>query len=304
MFAALILTEIMADAADSKQELLVTLMDTSKAFDVVSHNGMLNAIHQQGVQGTLWQLYDSMYTNIRSSVKWKGDLSTSFSEMQGIRQGGKSSAEKYKAGKNRLLNALDTHATNHLGHVPVGAIMVADDLVITARTATQMQIGLNIAERDASRERYKFNTQKTKTIAMNFKEAPALTLNGKPLGMSECEPHLGILRNSKNTNSDTINSRIKSARGAVFSLLSTGYYGYKGAGPLVAAMKYRTIIQSILLYGLEALVLSRAEMDTLAAYHKESLRCIMHIPVSSAIPISSAIISSNGHATHRRHSTC
>ena len=52
-YAALVLTEIMANANDSKQELYVTYMDTSKAFNVVDHKGMLNALHQQGIHDSL-----------------------------------------------------------------------------------------------------------------------------------------------------------------------------------------------------------------------------------------------------------
>ena len=37
IYVVLMLTEIIADAKDSNSELYVTLMDTSKTFDVVSH---------------------------------------------------------------------------------------------------------------------------------------------------------------------------------------------------------------------------------------------------------------------------
>ena len=47
------------------------LLDTSKAFDVVSHKGMLNVLHQQGITGQLCKLQVCMYTNINSVVKWK-----------------------------------------------------------------------------------------------------------------------------------------------------------------------------------------------------------------------------------------
>ena len=49
IYAALLLTEVIAEARDKKKELIVMLMDTSKAFDVVSHTGMLNAMYTQGV---------------------------------------------------------------------------------------------------------------------------------------------------------------------------------------------------------------------------------------------------------------
>ena len=36
IYAALLLTEVIAEACDNKKELIITLMDTSKAFDVVT----------------------------------------------------------------------------------------------------------------------------------------------------------------------------------------------------------------------------------------------------------------------------
>ena len=87
---ALVLTEVIAEAIDNNEQLLITFMDTSKAFDVVSHKGMLNSLHQQEVRGTLLITYDSMYTNIRSVVKWQDELSSPFSEGQGICHGGNS----------------------------------------------------------------------------------------------------------------------------------------------------------------------------------------------------------------------
>ena len=75
IYAALVVSEVMAEAADHNQELLITLLSTSKAFDVVNHHSMLNALHFQGIEGNLWRIYDSMYRDIKSVVKSKGELS-------------------------------------------------------------------------------------------------------------------------------------------------------------------------------------------------------------------------------------
>ena len=71
IFAALVLIEIMTEAKHAEEELLITFMDTSKAFDMVDHKGMLKALHQQGISDMLWQLYDSMYSDIKSVDKCK-----------------------------------------------------------------------------------------------------------------------------------------------------------------------------------------------------------------------------------------
>jgi len=85
---ALALTEAIAEAADQKAPLYVTFLDVKKAFDTVSHDDMMLSLYQQGVRGTLWNVYKDMYTDIRAQIKSGDELSREFYELQGIRQGG------------------------------------------------------------------------------------------------------------------------------------------------------------------------------------------------------------------------
>ena len=284
IYAAVVLTEIMAEAKDCKEELHITFMDTSKAFDVVSHIGMLNALHEQGISDNTWHLFDSLYDETKSIVKWDGTTSDAFEEGQGIKQGGPSSTDCYKGGKNKLLKNLDDAPALKIGHINVGAVMVADDLALASRTVHDMQAALNMAQADASKERYKFNTDKTKTISINSKNPPHLMLNGKPLGSSTKEPHLGLQRTTDNSNKDTVCERIKQARRAAFKLRGAGLVGLVGVGPEVATIEYATYIIPTLLYGLEALTLERKDMDKLELYHRKNLRYIQHLPQSTAVP--------------------
>ena len=282
--AAVLLTEVLAEAEDHSSPLLVTFMDSSKAFDVVDHRSMLNALHEQGVTGNLWNLFNSMYDEITSSVKWEGELSKSFRERQGIRQGGVSSPELYKCERNKGLKQLNKNPSMYIGSQNVGAVMVADDLAIISTNTSDMQLALNIAEHDAARERYVYNTEKTKAIMINNKEEARLTLNGKELGISRGEKHLGIMRNNRNTNEDTINARIQDARRASYSLMGAGLCGLNGSGAEVSIMLYTTYIIPTLLYGLEALVLSERELERLEIFHRRNLRHILHLPNSTASP--------------------
>lgn len=284
VYASLILTEVLAEAKDKKEEIMITLMDTSKAFDVVSHKGMLNALHQQGIAGNLWKLFDSLYTDIKASVKWQGEQSKEIDDDQGIRQGGNSSADCYKSGKNKVLRQIDNNPTLKIGCINAGAVMVADDLALAAKTATQMQTVINIATADASRERYKFNVEKTKVIAINCKTSPELLLNNQRLGTSTKEVHLGIHRNQQNNNVDTIDDRIKAARRAAFGLMGAGLYGLNGVGAEIAVLQYNIYVIPTMLYALEALVLSDTEMGRMSNYHRKNLRAIQHFPKSTAIP--------------------
>ena len=281
VYAALVLTEVMSEAKDSGEELLVALLDTSKAFDVVSHTGMLNAMYSQGIHGNLWQLFCDMYHGNQSVVKWQGDASEPFSELQGIKQGGSSSTDSYKAGKNNLLDRLESRPSNMIGSLPVGAVMVADDLSISAKDATQLQCDINVAARDASREGYMFNVEKTKIIPVNCSKPAEVFLNGKLVGTSQQEAHLGIIRNSEADNSSTVADRIQAGRRTAYSLMSAGFHSLNGAGPEVTLVQYNTYVIPTMLYGLEALVLTKPEVEVLDAFHRKCLRYILHLPQST-----------------------
>ena len=278
--AALIITELMAEANASKRELHITFMDTSKALDVVDHKGMLNCMHIQGVQGAAWRLLENMYSDVISCVKWNGGVSMPIKELQGIRQGGDSSADCYKAGKNKLLHHLDSNPSAKIGSINAGSVMVADDLALVSSSAHLMQINLNAAQTDAARERYKFNVTKTKTVTVNCKIAPLLLLN--PLGSSPSETHIGITRTVSNTDKETIRKRVKKARQTSYSLMGAGMHGLNGTGPAVAMIQYTTYVLPTLLYGLEALVLDADDIQPLEKFHRKCLRYIQHLPQSSA----------------------
>ena len=67
--SAVLITESVAEARDQHAYPVITYMDASKAFDMVCHNGMLNLLHQQGIQGPLWDLDNSLYSGTKSTVK-------------------------------------------------------------------------------------------------------------------------------------------------------------------------------------------------------------------------------------------
>ena len=86
---AFLLSESIAEEARDNKEILYTaLLDASKAFDIVCHPGMLFSLHQHGITGNIWLLYQDTYSGMTSRVKWDNGLSDQFIEGQGVRQGG------------------------------------------------------------------------------------------------------------------------------------------------------------------------------------------------------------------------
>ena len=101
---------------------------------------MLNALHDQGITGDIWHLYNSMYSEITARVKCNGELSRLITERQGIRQGGLTSAEAFKAKSNNFLDSVRNHPDSYrIGSISIGIPTVADDncLIAPSKLAAQ-----------------------------------------------------------------------------------------------------------------------------------------------------------------------
>ena len=84
---AFILTECILESKNNKDELLLTTIDTQKAFDVVDHNSLLRRLYLDGINGDDWLLIRDLYSDCSSRVKWAGLLSDHINIKQGVRQG-------------------------------------------------------------------------------------------------------------------------------------------------------------------------------------------------------------------------
>jgi hypothetical protein len=200
--AALLLTECIAEAKDAKSPVYIQYLDAKKAFDLVWHTGLLCALHEQGVTGPVWDMYNSMYTDISSCVKWGGQVSSIFHDRQGLRQGGYSSADIFKAKTNLMLNQQEHSVDLYcIGSVVVGAPTCADDTALISSTLTDANMVLSIAVKDSCNQRYIYSTTKSKVMIVNpttvakeqLKSFP-LSLLENPLEESTQETHLGIQR--------------------------------------------------------------------------------------------------------------
>jgi hypothetical protein len=58
--------------------MMLFLLDSTKAFDTVPHDGLRVKLFDYGSAGKLWLLLDNMYNNLSSSVLCNGILSKWF----------------------------------------------------------------------------------------------------------------------------------------------------------------------------------------------------------------------------------
>ena len=283
--AALVLTETLMEAKDNKESVYTCYLDTTKAFDMVNHAGLLCTLHDQGIDGPLWHLYKSAYTDIRSEVKWQNKVSKPFDEGLGIRQGGLTSADALNGRSDPLLNKLTSLPDGScIGSISTGAIMVADDLTLSASTVKGLQALVSIAENDSACQRYLFSNTKSKiqTAGKDHASHVPITLNKHTLEMSNLETHLGIQRTCDMSHSATINERIKVARRTVYALMGAGLYGLNGISPITSRHIIEIFVLPRLTYGLEIFTISSAQFKPIELYFRGLLKMIQHLPKSTA----------------------
>ena len=281
-FGSLLLTEAIAESVDIGKPLYITFIDANKAFDVVWHDSMLVKLYDAGVQGYKWRFLNEWYKGLKSFVKWEGKLSAPFKEKQGVRQGGIWSPTAYKHFLNPLLDSIVRSGVGlQIGSIYAGLVAVADDLLFLADKEEEMQCQLNVLEGYAGEERYTVSDTKTKYMIYNSssKEEAHFSMKATNIENVNSYKHLGIIRKSKlNDNTELISERIQLARSTAYALMGAGLHGLNGVNPEISVTMWNLYIRPRLLYGLQSIKLSKANISRLDKYQRDFIRQIQHLP--------------------------
>ena len=116
-------------------------MDATQAFDKVWHDSILVKLYDVGFSRRKWLFLNNCNEDLTSQVKWEGDVSSSFCETLGVRQGGTWSPTGYEFFINPLLNIVKDHGIGfHIGSEFCGSVAVADDLLFLSTCQMERQL--------------------------------------------------------------------------------------------------------------------------------------------------------------------
>ena len=181
-------------------EVYSSLMDTTKAFDLVKHSLLFKKLIDAGLPVIFIRLLLLIYMNQFANVHWNGMFSSVFSVKNGVRQGAILSGILYCFYTNDLFALLRKNTTGcWVNGIFMGIFGYSDDNLLLAPSLDSLQEMLNICQKYASDHNLKFSTNvnprkcKTKCIAFLFKERPVepVQLCGDPLPWVQGGVHLG-----------------------------------------------------------------------------------------------------------------
>ncbi|MCG8046395.1 MAG: reverse transcriptase domain-containing protein, partial [Candidatus Thiodiazotropha endolucinida] len=289
MNCSLIVEEFYRNNRDLSKPTYIGFMDAKSAFDVVIHSNLMRRLYNVGVEPNEWLTINSLHHNSLTAVKWKGELSSTFVNCQGVRQGGVLSADLYKLYNNPLLDRIKSLGIGaRIGDIDIQAPTCADDLTVLSNNPYDLQLLFNVCKDFSNMEGYVLHDLKSVVLKMNsIRQYPSneeWDLDGKPMPVVNSVTHMGIRRSSANQELHAVEHNIQKARRTAYSLMGAGLHGENGLDPETSVSLLNTYVFPIMLYGLEVIVPTGKAFELLDKQYKKILKHVLSVPINVADP--------------------
>jgi len=140
-------------------------VDLKKAYDRVFRAGLWEKLHKSGVRGRMWRALVKAYDVVRSAVRVDGQCTDYFDVNIGLRQGCVLSPILFDIFVNDLVAELKEKGWGvEVGMSRLSILLFADDIVLVADSAQELQQMLDLVTDFCSRWRCDCNTKKTEVV--------------------------------------------------------------------------------------------------------------------------------------------
>ena len=246
------------------EKLFCAFVDFTKAFDYVVHDIIWYKLIRLGVRGKILNVIRSMYSHVKSKVKVNNDISNGFECHLGVRQGECLSPFLFAMYVNDIENEFQLKGSEgiDIGLLKMFLILYADDIVIFASSAQELQNNLNILSEYCNRNRLKLNTAKTKIMVFRrggiLQRGLAFYYNDTELSIVNTFSYLGIVFSTGGSFSECHKTLAGQALNAIFKL-NRYLYNFTNITPRHKLELFDKLVTPILNYGSEVWGFSQAK---------------------------------------------
>ena len=258
-----VLHSLLTHVLNQGSKLYCAFIDFTKAFDYVVQDNLWYKMIKLGIRGKILNIIKSMYSVVKSRVKYDNKLGTEFFCSLGVRQG------EYLSPMLFLLFLNDfeeVFATEGYGGLDVDTfklfmLLYADDIVIFSKNAEELQVGLDVLVNYCNRWKLKVNVDKTKIMV--FRKGGVLPRNLKfyyndqQLEIVNKFRYLGVVFTAGGSFSECQNTLAGQAQKAIFQL-NKYLYKFTFLSPRHKLELFDKLILPILNYGGEVWGFSQA----------------------------------------------
>ena len=161
-----VLHSLLTHVLNQGQLLYCAFIDFTKAFDYVVRDNLWYKMIKLGIRGKILNIIKSMYSEVKSRVKFDNKLGSEFICALGVRQGECLSPMLFSLFLNDLeeVFASEGYEGLDIDILKIFMLLYADDIVIFSKSAEELQEGLNLLLNYCNRWKLKVNVDKTKIM--------------------------------------------------------------------------------------------------------------------------------------------
>ena len=243
----------------------VCAIDVSKAFDSISHYGLLIEMMHRNVPVNLLNILEDWFGKCKTCVRWGSAFSDMFRLSRGVRQGGVLSPHLFAIYIDDIINVVENTGVGcRLRSLPMCIILYADDILLLAPSVTALQTLVLVCEAELRKIDLYINA--TKSVCLRIGPrcdnscCPLVAQNGQRLSWETNLRYLGVfIRSSRQFKClyDNAKRKFYSAFNAIYGKIG------RTASEEVTLSLISAKCLPCLLYATEACPLNRSEIKSL-----------------------------------------
>jgi exonuclease III len=301
--------QLQEKSMEQHQDLYMTFVDLTKAFDTVSREGLWRIMSKFGCPDKFVHIVKQFHDGMTARVLDDGGTSDSFPVTNGVKQGCVLAPTlfsmmfsamlmdafrestpgipiRYRC-DGKLFNPRRLQAVTKVKETVIRDLLFADDCALNATREQEMQQEMDKFSSACDNFGLTISTKKTEVLhqpapGKQYQE-PSITVNGQRLQAVEHFTYLGsTLSRSANIDAE-VNNRVAKASGA-FGRLRKTVWERRGIRQQTKVKVYKAVVLTTLLYGCETWTIYRRHEKQLQQFHVRCLRNIFNIRWQDRIP--------------------
>ena len=292
------LRQLQEKCREQQQPLFIALIDLTKAFDLVSRDGLFKLLLRISCPPNLLSLVKSFHDGMQGTVFFDGDLSSPFPIKSGVKQGcvlaptlfgiffalllnhafgdNQEGIFLHTRSDGKLYNSARLKAKTKIRRVLIRDMLFADDAAIATHSEEHLQTLMDRFSAACDHFGLTISVKKTNIFHQGTDNEPSILLNDKRLDVVDRFTYLGSTVTNKLSLDVELDQRIAKAA-TTLGRLSSRVWESKWLTKATKMSVYSACVLSTLLYGSESWTTYARQEKRLNTFHQRSLRRILNI---------------------------